>query len=390
MAYVKWAHAAGELGPNGEQLRRREDFFTSQMCRTWFKQFVTMMLSRTNTVTQTAYRDDASIFAWELINEPRVMGDGSGDILQEWIDDMSAFVKGLDEKHLLTVGSEGFYGSSSADSQRNDENPVNWAETMGIDFIRNFQTSSLDFACIHMWVDLWLHCDEVCKLKFAERWIAGHLETSRDGFDKPVLLEEFGKWKPLDVRDAFFRKTFQVSLPPNSPVSSHAGGSLFWHMDPTEYPYNEDGFSVQAEVESTVAGIISSAATQAYASDSPAASSAQKQHPPKAPDTASPSSSDASQSAEVPDATSGASPGTNYRSPSSSSSSPSSPLPDATSGASPNTKYRSPSATSRGTGSTAPATPRYTFDSVPDWGNKNAPASSIPTPFEDVDTEGKP
>ena len=76
MAYVKWAHAAGEQGPNGEQLRRREDFFTSNMCRTWFKQFVSMMLSRTNTVTQTSYRDDASIFAWELINEPRVMGDG--------------------------------------------------------------------------------------------------------------------------------------------------------------------------------------------------------------------------------------------------------------------------------------------------------------------------
>jgi len=230
MAYVKWAHAAGEQGPNGEQLRRREDFFTSNMCRTWFKQFVSMMLSRTNTVTQTSYRDDASIFAWELINEPRVMGDGSGDTLQEWIEDMSAFAKGLDEKHLLTVGSEGFYGSWSADSQRKDENPVNWAETMGGDFTRNFQTRSLDFACIHIWVDLWLCCDEVCKLKFAERWIARHLEASRDGFDKPVLLEEFGKWKPLDFRDAFFRKTFQVSLPPNSPVSSHAGGSLFWHM----------------------------------------------------------------------------------------------------------------------------------------------------------------
>jgi mannan endo-1,4-beta-mannosidase len=390
MAYVKWAHAAGEQGPNGEQLRRREDFFTSNMCRTWFKQFVSMMLSRTNTVTQTSYRDDASIFAWELINEPRVMGDGSGDTLQEWIEDMSAFAKGLDEKHLLTMGSEGFYGSWSADSQRKDENPVNWAETMGGDFTRNFQTRSLDFACIHIWVDLWLCCDEVCKLKFAERWIARHLEASRDGFDKPVLLEEFGKWKPLDFRDAFFRKTFQVSLPPNSPVSSHAGGSLFWHMDPTKYPYNEDGFSVQAEVESTVAGIISLAATQAYAADSPAANAAQKQQPPKAPGTASLSSSDASESAELPDATSGASPGTNYRSPSSSSSSPSSPLPDATSGASPVPKYRSPSASSRGTGSSAPSTLRYTFDSVPDWGNKNAPASSIPTPFEDVDTEGNP
>ena len=384
MAYVKWAHATGETGPNGEPLRHREDFFTSNMCRDWFKKFISKMLSRTNTVTGLPYRDDPSIFAWELINEPRVMGDSTGDILQNWIEEMAVFAKGLDEKHLLTVGTEGFYGQSDSE-QSKSENPVGGAEKMGSDFTRNFLTSSLDFASVHMWVDLWLFCDEVCKLNFAERWIAGHLEVSRDGFDKPVILEEFGKWKPLEVRDAFFQKSFEVSLPPTSPVSSHAGGSLFWHMDPANYPYNEDGFSVQAKVETDVARIVKAAAQNAYDSDTystfaRAVGESMEDFSGSASET---STSDVGTS--TPSAPSN--PPAQVAAPSnlpaqSYSSSPTSSSPDSGTDPEKPVVYMSPSAHSHGAGSDAPgAIPRYKFDSVPTSG---APAR------QDTDVDKEP
>jgi len=242
------------------------------------------MLTRVNAATGVAYRDDPTIFAWELINEPRVQGDASGDVLQAWIEDVAAHAKSLDRKHLLTVGSEGFYNGITDPTRAALHNPTAGAERLGGDYTRNFFAPALDFACVHMWVDLWLSCDEACKLAFADTWIVGHLNASRAAFDKPVLLEEFGKWKPLRVRDDFFRRALEASMPPTSPVASHAAGSMFWHIDPTDYPYNEDGFSVQARGEAATADIVRGAAERAAAaSEGPAANppSGRSRRPPR-------------------------------------------------------------------------------------------------------------
>ena len=44
--------------------------------------FLQTVLTRRNTITGIEYRNDPTIFAWELINEPRCMSDASGDTLQ--------------------------------------------------------------------------------------------------------------------------------------------------------------------------------------------------------------------------------------------------------------------------------------------------------------------
>ena len=36
-------------------------------------------------------------------------------IVQEWIDDMAAFVKSIDPNHLVAVGLIGWYGASTPD-----------------------------------------------------------------------------------------------------------------------------------------------------------------------------------------------------------------------------------------------------------------------------------
>ena len=63
-------------------------------------------------------RDDPTILAWSLANEPRCDGDYSGSSLQGWIDATAEFLKSIDPNHLITVGAEGFLGSSTPGQQQ--------------------------------------------------------------------------------------------------------------------------------------------------------------------------------------------------------------------------------------------------------------------------------
>jgi len=47
------------------------DFYTDAQCRAWYRNHVSVMVNRTNTVNGCAYRDDSAVFSWQLANEPR-------------------------------------------------------------------------------------------------------------------------------------------------------------------------------------------------------------------------------------------------------------------------------------------------------------------------------
>lgn len=66
---------------------------------------------------------------------------------------MSAFVKSLDKRHLVTVGLEGFYGPK--DPKKLTVNPEEWASQLGSDFIRNSKGANVDFASVHIYPDHW-------------------------------------------------------------------------------------------------------------------------------------------------------------------------------------------------------------------------------------------
>lgn len=96
------------------------------------------------------YKDDPTIMAWELMNEPRCPSDPSGDSLQSWIQEMSSYLKSIDSNHLLEAGLEGFYGSSA---RKLHYNPHHFQ--LGTDFLRNNQIPQIDFATLHSYPDQW-------------------------------------------------------------------------------------------------------------------------------------------------------------------------------------------------------------------------------------------
>lgn len=58
-------------------------------------------------------RDDPTILAWSIANEPECPGDRSCAAVARWVGQTSRFLKSLDPHHLVTVDSEGFLGPST-------------------------------------------------------------------------------------------------------------------------------------------------------------------------------------------------------------------------------------------------------------------------------------
>ena len=225
--YVQWSTTASS----------HDDFYTDADCRQWYKDHVSAVLNRVNTFNGRTYKDDPTVLAWELANEPDTPSDNTGDILQAWIEEMSAYVKSVDPKHLVTTGSIGYDG---------------WH---GVDFVRNHQPADIDFACLHAWPD---HFGQGYTAIMDQ--VAGLLDDAEDILGKPAILEEFGKYQPLSTRDQYYQGWYDTVYA-RAAVGEASGGSNFWilyHDDYTDY----DGFGVYYPSHASTVTIITTEAAK--------------------------------------------------------------------------------------------------------------------------------
>ncbi|XP_078439659.1 mannan endo-1,4-beta-mannosidase 5-like [Wolffia australiana] len=244
--YVKWAWEEG-IGLSSSN----DSFFVDPSIRNYFKLYLKTLLTRKNHLTGVEYRDDPIIFGWELMNEPRCSSDASGDTLQRWIEEMSDYVKALDEKHLLTVGVEGFYGPKSSSEKLRTNPPGEWAEQLGADFIRNANISAIDFASVHIYPDNWLAGREVEieeKIRYAVRWAESHIEDGDRALRKPVFFTEFGvsdraKGFKHEHRVLFLKAVLDVVF--KSALHGGAGaGAAVWQLMAAGLDDINDGFGM--------------------------------------------------------------------------------------------------------------------------------------------------
>ncbi|ONK70091.1 uncharacterized protein A4U43_C05F30140 [Asparagus officinalis] len=238
--YVKWAWEDGiSLSSSNDS------FFFDPSIKSYFKNYLKTILTRKNHLTGIEYRDDPTIFAWELMNEPRCTTDQSGDTLQEWIEDMSKYVKSIDRNHLVTIGLEGFYGPRSP-PEKLSLNPGEWFSTLGTDFIRNSKISTIDFTSVHIYPDQWMietELDE--KTKYISKWIISHIEDGERELKKPVLFSEFGlsnKNKKFDHshRDIFYQSIYDLIYKSASKNGAGAGAIIWQLIAEGMEEYNDD------------------------------------------------------------------------------------------------------------------------------------------------------
>jgi hypothetical protein len=86
-------------------------FFTDAPTISNFKAMIRYIITRVNTVTGTAYKDDSTILAWETGNE--LCGLDFSIVPYSWTKDIAAFIKSIDGNHLVMDGSYLYYGISS-------------------------------------------------------------------------------------------------------------------------------------------------------------------------------------------------------------------------------------------------------------------------------------
>ena len=70
--YVQWGRGAGQ------NIMSDDDFYTNPTVKGYYKNHVKTVMTRVNSISGIAYKDDPTIFSWELINEPRCKTDPSG------------------------------------------------------------------------------------------------------------------------------------------------------------------------------------------------------------------------------------------------------------------------------------------------------------------------
>jgi mannan endo-1,4-beta-mannosidase len=85
-----------------------DQFYTDTWCRQWYKDHVATLVSRTNSINGRVYRDDPTIVAWQLANEPRCKSDTSGNTMKNWVYEMAAYIKSVDPNHMVSTGEEGW------------------------------------------------------------------------------------------------------------------------------------------------------------------------------------------------------------------------------------------------------------------------------------------
>jgi mannan endo-1,4-beta-mannosidase len=170
-----WQYTGGAQQMAAWHGGRDSFFFQDQRTRDDYKQLVRTIVERKNPLTGTAYKDEPAIFAWELINEGDIVKPAS--LVQNWVAEMSAYVKTLDSRHLVSSGL------ASVSSR-----------------IPDIKIPTIDFAVWHgypKYYDLTVDSFDRLIREFCAIAAAN---------DKPVLLEEFGYARSNPDQTAAYRK----------------------------------------------------------------------------------------------------------------------------------------------------------------------------------------
>ena len=228
--YVNWVKkktipypppAAG--GSWWRYMKYTSKFYKNKKAQKLFRQYLNLIINRKNKYSGLLYKNDPTIMAWQLANEPR--GVLKARAMNRWIATTAEYIKSLDTNHLVTLGSEGNTSSFTA----------------GNNFVKNHSSPYIDYTTIHIWAQNWLWYDPAKPeatypkaLEKAINYIDKHIVYAQQ-LNKPLVLEEFGISRDendhsvsggLKWRDQYFSAIFEKVV--QEAQQGRMSGCNFW------------------------------------------------------------------------------------------------------------------------------------------------------------------
>jgi mannan endo-1,4-beta-mannosidase len=173
--YLDWVgikEAKDDTKLGGINVEKAMLFYRNEEVRRLYREHVKRIVTRRNTVTGMLYRDDPSIFGYELINEGQATPGRWGE-RRIWIVEMSQYLRSLDPDHLIAPGTWGYRTSL----ERRE-------------WILDHRLASVDFCNVHLYpdVDRDSFVDKPSDLsEFVENRASAAYATG-----KPLVIGEFG------------------------------------------------------------------------------------------------------------------------------------------------------------------------------------------------------
>lgn len=206
---LSWAGLSGGSNQN------RTQYFTSDVCKQWYKDYAEHFAERRNYYTGELYKEDPTIFAWDLMNEPRYQDVGentTGETLRAWVDEMGAFIKSVDPNHMVYAGLEG-HGTK-----------YNFGGDEGNPYVYIQQSPYIDFCSAHPYPDeYWANLTPEQNAETMRQWIT----DAHEKVGKPFLATEFNVHSTLDydTYEQYWRSVFDTI------EEKDAAGGLFWEFN---------------------------------------------------------------------------------------------------------------------------------------------------------------
>ena len=231
--YVAWANNTPVLVPRVDGWFSYNafagEFVRNERAKQIFYDHVKFIVGRTNRYTGIKYIDDPAIFSWQISNEPRAFSSKEQDNKEhfaEWLATSAKLIRELDPNHMISTGSEGYYGC---------EWDMELCEKI-------HAIDEISYINCHVWPYNWkwlrgdaMREDLQKSCENTEEYINMHLELG-EKIGKPVVVEEFGmprdnmdfhKGSPVVCRDLYYTFVFDLIVKAKNSNGVFAGCN-FW------------------------------------------------------------------------------------------------------------------------------------------------------------------
>lgn len=240
--YLKYA-GKGDSPASGEgqfhnYARYASEFVRTPKAKELFYNYVKTIVSRTNSITGKPYKDDPTIMAWQIGNEPRSFSlEGKKDFM-DYLHHTAKLIKEYDSNHMVSVGSEGSVGC---------ENDLALYDQIHAD-------ENIDYLTIHIWPQNWKWCtrgrlweDLPYVYQQTDKYLRDHLHIASK-LGKPLVIEEFGyprdgvaytDYSYTTCRDGFYEYIMGLVVKSASTEGKLAGCN-FWGWGGQGRPVREE------------------------------------------------------------------------------------------------------------------------------------------------------